>query len=399
VSIVLALFALSASVLPTSACAADSVNAKKYGMIGDNTTDNSAALLRACRAGVRKRLPVVIPAGRYRLASPVDLPAGVRLRGVGGYLDASTGRGFRGTWLRGAVRFNSNVSVTNMKIGDRLSTSSVGPAGRSATNIRFDRVRFRGGGYGGAIFAVTARSVNRLVLSRCRFERNLGTWSSNGGAGALWFAVDTSMGTVIRNITIKNSVFGVSNGVAAGQPTFNITFWQSEESGTGWWGDIAIVNNRFAATGEFNLDFDGLERRDNGHNNVIIRGNVIKGGGLVRADGSQPSWGYTICTEPTRRGTVIEKNVLHRGYYNVFKTTKDTTDTVFRNNVIDLTAKTPVTSYYDDFYRTINLFYGGRNKVTGNTIYVPAGAAVSSQIIYNAEPTSVVSGNKVIRKK
>ena len=57
------------------------LDARKYGMVGDNTKDNSAALLRACRAGVAKRLPVVIPNGRYFLASPVYLPAGVKLRG------------------------------------------------------------------------------------------------------------------------------------------------------------------------------------------------------------------------------------------------------------------------------------------------------------------------------
>ena len=303
----------------------------------------------------------------------MTLPAGVKLRGAGGHMSASTTARFKGTWLRGAVRFSSNVSVRDMKIGDRLSGPSVAPAGRSTSNVRFTRVRFRGGGYGGAIFAITARSINRLYLNRCRFERNLGQWSSNGGAGALWFAADTSMGTVIRNVSITRSAFGVTNGRAKGQPTFNIVFWQSEESGSGWWGDITIANNTFETTDEFNLDFDGLRLRDNGHNNVIIRGNLIKGGGKIRADGSKPSWGYTICTEPTRRGTIIENNKLYTGFYNVFKTTKNTTDTVFRNNTIDLTVANGVRPYYSGSYRTINLYEGARNRVTGNLIRVPAG--------------------------
>ena len=124
-----------------------------------------------------------------------------------------------------------------------------------------------------------------------------------------------------------------------------------------------------------------------------------QGRGKIRADGSTPSWGYTICTEPTREGTVIENNRLYRGFYNVFKTTKDTTDTIFRNNVIDLTVANGVQPYYDAFYRTVNLYDGARNRVTGNTIYVPAGAAASSEIIYKAEPTSIVSDNKIVRKK
>jgi hypothetical protein len=387
-----------AGLLPAVAQAATSVNARAYGMRGNNTKDNSAALLRACRAGVAKGLPVVIPAGRYRLASTVTLPAGVKLRGAGGHLSASTTRRFTGTWLRGAVRFSSNVSVRDMKIGDRLSGPTVSPAGRSSSNVRFTRVRFRGGGYGGAIFAITARSVNGLYLNRCRFERNLGQWSSNGGAGALWFAADTSMGTIIRNVSIKGSAFGVTNGRAKGQPTFNIVFWQSEESGSGWWGDIIIANNTFETTDEFNLDFDGLLLRDNGHNNVIIRGNLIKGGGKIRADGSKPSWGYTICTEPTRKGTIIEDNRLHRGFYNVFKTTKNTTDTIFRDNIIDLTVANGVRPYYSGFYRTVNLFDGARNQVTGNTVYVPAGKTVSPEVFYSAESTSTMSGNKIRRK-
>lgn len=388
-----------AALLPAVAQAATSVNARAYGMVGNDTKDNSAALLRACRAGVARGLPVVIPKGRYRLASTVTLPAGVKLRGAGGDKSAATSARFRGTWLRGAVRFNSNVSVSDMKIGDWLSRATVAPAGRNSSNVRFTRVRFRGGGgYGGCIFGVDARSVNGLYLDRCRFERNLGVWNANGGSGAFWLAVDTSMGNVIRNVTVKNSTFGVSNGKRKGQPTYNLVCWQSEESGSGWWGDIRLINNTFETTDEFNLDFDGLLRRDNGHNNVVIRGNLIKGGGKIRADGSTPSWGYTICTEPTRKGTVIEKNRLYRGFYNVFKTTKNTTDTIFRNNIIDLRVANGVKPYYSDSFRTINLFDGERNRVTGNTIRVPSGQPLSSQVIYSAERTSTVSNNTIVKK-
>ena len=75
--------------LPAEARAASVVNARTYGMVNGNKTDNSAALLRACQAGVRKGLPVLIPKGRYYLASPVHLPAGVKLRGAGGHTSAA----------------------------------------------------------------------------------------------------------------------------------------------------------------------------------------------------------------------------------------------------------------------------------------------------------------------
>jgi hypothetical protein len=32
-------------------------------------------------------------------------------------------------------------------------------------------------------------------------------------------------------------------------------------------------------------------------------------------------------------------------------------------------------------------------------IYVPAGVAASSEVIYSAEPTSIVSENRIVRKK
>ena len=51
--------------------------------------------------------------------------------------------------------------------------------------------------------------------------------------------------------------------------------------------------------------------------------------------------------EPTRKGTIIENNRLFKGCFNTFKTTKDTTDTIFRNNVIDLTVDNGVDPFHE----------------------------------------------------
>jgi hypothetical protein len=392
-----------AGLLPATAQAATSVNARAYGMVGDNVTDNSRALLRACRAGRARHLPVMIPAGRYRLASTVAIPAGVTLQGAGGVSDVRTDGSFKGTWLRGHIRFESNSTFKNMKIGDIGPGATVTMNGYRASNVRFTNVRFRGGDPDSssppALFVVNCPySLRGLYITKCQFERNFGRWSSNGSAGGFNVAADTADGDVIENIWVRGCHFGVSNGVRKGQPTFNIVFWQSEEGGSGYWSDVHIIDNVFETTDEFNLDFDGLMARDNGKNVVIIRGNLIKGGGKVHADGSEPWWGYTICTEPTRNGTIIEHNVLWRGCFNTFKTTKGTTDTIFRDNVIDMRVDNGVSLIYPDFERTINLYDGARNRVTGNTIYLPAGSSVSSEVIYKAEPTSVVSGNTIKKK-
>lgn len=395
------LIIVAALLVPTLANGASSIDARDYGVAADNTTDDTAALLRACQAGAQQGVPVQLPSGRIRLGSTLTIPAGVTLLGRGGKGDARTDASFDGTWLRGAIRFNSNVTVKDMKIGDKVARLVAEPAKYDGVrNVRFENVRFRGGGGGwnGAIFAVNGGNIAGLYIDGCEFERNMGSWTSNGGAGAVFLACDTGYGNVLRDIWITNSHFGVSNGVAKGQPTFNLVFWQSEEGGTGWWGDVHIIDNVFETTDEFNLDFDGLWARDNGHNDVEIRGNLIKGAGIVRPDGSRPSWGYAICTEPTREGTVIEGNTIYKGFLSAFKTTKNTTDTVFRNNVIDLTIPNGVVPYYPDYYRTINLFDGARNRVAGNTIYVPASVRASSQVIYRAESTSTVSSNAVKTK-
>ncbi len=391
---------IAALLVPTLARGGASVNARDYGVVGDNVTDDTVAVLRACQAAASQNLPVTLPAGRIRLGSPLTIPAGVTLQGAGGKDDARTDASFSGTWLRGSIRFNSDVTVKNMKVGDVATSFSVAPAKYTTANVRFEGVRFRGGGpsFNGAIFAVNGGNIDGLHIDGCRFERNLGSWTSNGGAGALAMACDTGYGNVLKDIWITNSHFGVSNGIKTGQPTFNIVFWQSEEAGAGYWTDVHIVDNVFEATDEFNLDFDGLWARDNGGNVVYITGNLIKGAGIIRPDGSRPSWGYGICTEPTRNGSIIEGNTLYKGYLSAFKTTKDTTDTTFRNNTIDLTVPNGVTPYYADYFRTINLFDGARNRVTGNTIYLPIGAGVSPQVIYSAESTSTVYANSITSK-
>lgn len=393
--VVAALLALPA--IGTPRRAAEPVNVTAYGAVPDDGRDDTAAIASACKAAVAAARPVYAPAGIYNLASTLVLPRGTSLSGAGGYLSAKTSAPFPGTWLKGAIRYNSDVTVSDLKVGDRLGGATVAPASSYSSNVRFTRVRFRGGGYGGGIVGCDTRTLDGFYVDDCRVERNLGVWSSSGGAGGFWFAADTSSGRYIRNVYITNSVFGVSNGVASGQPTYNIVFWQSEETGSGYWGGIHIVGNTFETTGEFSLDFDGLKLRDAGHNDVEIRGNLIKGGGLIRADGSHPSWAYTICVEPTRKGTVISGNTLYRAHYNVFKTTKNTTDTVFRDNIIDLRVANGVAFHYTNYYRTINLYSGARNQILNNTIYLPATPPRSSQVIYNIESGTVISGNRIIQ--
>lgn len=343
-----------------------------YGAVAGDGADDGAAISAAMRSG----RPVYVPAGVYD-AGTVTVPANVTITGDGS-----------ASWLRASIRVNSGDTLRSLRIGD--TGDSHGPAVRSTANIVFEDVSIRGGGSGGGVIGWNDYSVRDLTFDGCTFERNQGSWSAGGGSGALWFAVDTGYGRVIERVTIRDCHF-------LSQPTYAIVFWQSEEAGSGYWGDILIEDNVFEVTGEFTMDFDGLWERDDGHNDVVIRGNVIKGAGLHR-DGTAPSWPYGICVEPSRLGTVIEGNTIGRCQQSAIKLTKDTTETVVRNNTIDVRTDNGVGPLaWPDFFRTINVYDGSGNVVTGNRILLPATPTPSARVINDQGIGTVVSGNVIER--
>ena len=326
---------------------------------------------------------VVCPAGTF--TGDVRVPSGVTV----------IGQGMDRTRIVGSLTWGSGTTVRDLSVGGQGYSHE--PASYSTSNTRFERVRFYGGGDGGGVIGWNNRAVTGITFQSCEFARNFGTWASNGGAGLLWFAVDTGQGTVIRDVNILDCHFGVSNGVATGSPTYGIVFWQSDEAGDGYWGDVLIEGNTFEVTAEFTLDFDGLMTREY-HNDVVIRDNLIKGCGLPH-DGGNAAWPYSICVEPTRQGTVIENNVIGKGRVSGVKLTKGTTNTVVRNNTFDYRTTNGVTLYYTDFFRTISIFSDcTSNTVTGNTILLPSSPTASAQVIANEGGiTNTVSGNAVLR--
>lgn len=342
-----------------------------YGAVAGDGADDGAAISAAMRSG----LPVYIPSGTFD-AGTVTVPAGVTIIGDGPQ-----------SWVRASFRFDSNQTYRDLRIGDTGDSHVPGP--RTTANLLFDGVSFRGGGSGGGVVGWNNYGVSDLTFDSCTFERNQGSWSASGGSGALWFAVDTSYGTIIRDVTIRNCHF-------MGQPTYAVVFWQAEKTGDGWWGDILIEGNTFEVTNEFTLDFDGLSLADNGHNDAVIRDNVFKGAGLPH-DGVQPSWPYAICAEPTRLGTVIEGNWFGRCNQSAMKFTKNTSETVFRNNVIDYRADNGVGFVWPDYFRTVNIYDGVGNSVTGNTIYLPPTPTPNARVINDQAIGSAVSGNRIVR--
>jgi len=70
--------------IPGEYMAAEQVNAKNYGVVGDSKVDNTAALQAALDAATTKGPICYLPSGHYRLDGSVVVPAGVTLCGASG---------------------------------------------------------------------------------------------------------------------------------------------------------------------------------------------------------------------------------------------------------------------------------------------------------------------------
>jgi len=368
---------------------ADTVSVVDYGATADDATDDTAAIRAACVDAVARDLRVWVPRGKF-ITSTLTIPDGTRILGVG-----------RASWLSGALRFGSDCSIRRLMLGSRQATLTLAPARWSTHNIWVGSCRLRGGSpdWNGAIFHNGSGSVSDMTFNACKFERNYGVRAPGVGAGAVMFFIDQRAGydSVVSGIRIQHCHFGVANGNGEiGQPTFNIVFCRSVEGSSGWFGGIEVVDNVFEAVGEFSLDFgqSGNGPYVPGHSDVLIRGNVIKGAGL-----GDPIWGYGICTEPTHNGTVIEGNLIYRCQYTAIKLTKDTDDTIVRNNVIDYREDNGVVLAHPSYHATIAILEGClRNTVTGNTIYLPpTPKADPATIENNGGSTNVITGNRIIQ--
>ena len=117
--------------------------------------------------GARAGQTITIPAGTF--AGNVTIPSGVTVRGAG--KDTS--------WIKGTVVYGSNCVVRDLKLGNaNCSTRN----GSGASNTRFVRVRFVGGGQSGvpwpntSVLIIGSRySCDHITFRSCVVERNVGS--------------------------------------------------------------------------------------------------------------------------------------------------------------------------------------------------------------------------------
>jgi hypothetical protein len=386
---VLAIFlcvAIVCTASPTQAVTA--LNVRAFGATGNGRTDDTQAFTRAMRAAVNARATLYVPRGTYKMR-PVSLPDGLKIKGA-----SSTG-----SWLRGRITFGSNCVVRDIKLGDAgYSTRN----GANASNTRFERCQFRGGGgtgYDAAVILVGGQySCGGITFKDCNVERNLGV---ENGACTLGFnnisinEMGQLGGAHIENVTFDGCHIGVSNGAAGrniGSPRAGLEATTSSSQGTivHGWNNINIIDCIFEATNSFSIDLADfpLASGQRASGPALISGCTIMGGGYT--NGTAP-FGYSICLEAPH-DVIIENNTIYRGYMDAIAV--DGGSYIIRNNIIDLTYDNGITPE-DNIYNFQNELTA-TGIVTGNTFTTnQAGCPLSLDGMSNG----TVTGNTFIEQR
>jgi len=176
------------------------------------------------------------PAGTYLLSSTLTVPDGCKLAGPLGL-----GPDACAAWLQGTVVYNSNSTLTDLKIGD-LGADGI-RNGASASTTTFTRCQFRGGAasYRAPLkFGGGTNDADHITFTDCNVERNLGNHESDGASGynnVLWIeAVGDANGSHMEYITFDGCHFGVDNGRrdiarSIGAPRANVELYQLPGAG------------------------------------------------------------------------------------------------------------------------------------------------------------------------
>lgn len=229
------------------------------------------------------------PAGTYLLSTALTVPDGCHLAGPLGL-----GPGACAAWLQGTVVYNSNSTLTDLKIGD-LGADGI-RNGASASTTTFTRCQFRGGAasYRAPLkFGGGTNDADHITFTDCNVERNLGNHESDGASGynnVIWIeAVGDANGSHMEYITFDGCHFGVDNGRrdiarSIGAPRANVELYQLPGAGavrTGWH-NVYFYDCIFEAADGFTLDIPGAIY-DGVHTDgyCVIDGCTIYGGGVT----------------------------------------------------------------------------------------------------------------------
>jgi hypothetical protein len=277
----------------------DVVNIRDFGAVGDNTTDDTAAINRAIqqiyRSTVsptepRARRAIFFPGGSYLISSPILVPPYAKLVGDGTnsvVIRQSQGNqsvanvcdsSFQtGTSIgSGSTVFPQDIEITGIQfLNSNASPSRALFQLDSASNVRIQSCTFRGnagaGFYNNCVSIRTSTStVNKVTFDSCQFI------NAGNGIGI--------MGTGVTSVRVMNSSFDRMSNSAAhlGNSTGFVSignFISSSLSSTGF---ISNGNN-------FNYGFGNYYENSNLVNSGLYLGNCV----------INPTQQFTITTTPS----------------------------------------------------------------------------------------------------
>jgi hypothetical protein len=323
-------------------------------------TDPIAAV-RSAKAGAT----VVIGPGTF--SGSVTVPSGVTI----------LGSGMHASWLQGSVRFGSNSSFSDLRIGPAAAgTCGLSNAANTTSGTSFSRCQFRGGG--GEARNATAvwlgHAVSDLTFSDCDFECNLAT----GPAGTTHtytnvYIQPAVVSPSIDNLLFKGCHFGVSNGVTTGCPMFNVEIWSDPLAATRTHGfrDINFEDCIFeSGQGEL-LNFSG---------STLSSDNVTPNDGyshvtncVFKGDGAPGyTWHGGLVIEQGCGYVEVDGCTFYRGSGSAIATQRSSEQDhiahcTITNNIFDQTNDVLDTGITRDAYNVVAV-NGRYNTVTGNTI-------------------------------
>ena len=290
--------------------------------------------------------------------------------------------------LKGKILYGSNVVVRDVKLGDAgHSTRNA----RGASNVLFERCRFRGGGGTGSdsyvvLFGDGTNSCDHITLRDCQIECNLGVEDSSFSKDFNNMRITEngiSGGAHVDSITLERCHFGVSNGIRSGCPRMDIEAY-TWDGGTGHvthgWSNLKIVDCVFEVSDWYNIDLadDAKDDGTRASGPALVSGCTLKGGK-----------NYTLCIE-SPKGVVIENNIIYRASNNTLKMgcgdmSSVNPGTIFRNNTIDLATNQGLALGSPAFF-----LKGGDNRFTGNVV-----RTTSSSRIFELQQArnNIITGN------
>lgn len=231
-------------------------NVKDYGAVGDSTTDDRAAIIKARNAAYTNGGVLFFPAGKYRISDSILFQYPIRIQGVGksGGLHNNQSGGTLEKDRLGPIQTSTEIIVTDGKNGfvfDRQANET--KAQYTIENITMSSTVAPGSATGGA-FIVIRGMLQGAVIDKCTFYGGYVQVDIQSGYYQLITGCHFSA-PQICGVKSGNNIRTDTGDFTITACTFSSgTFARTDTTKAIWWhsgGGMRVINNKFDAC-EFN---------------------------------------------------------------------------------------------------------------------------------------------------